>query len=193
MPKLTFRYGTMNSAKTANLLMMAFNLRSKGRDVFLVKPSVDTRGGMMYITSRALESIKADLILKPKDVPKINTKNIDCILVDECQFLTATQVDSFRQLSLDVPVICYGLRTDFRTRLFEGSSRLFEIADTIEEIKTNCTVCTAKATINAKYINIDEHKIIVRDGNNIIDIGSEDKYQSMCWKCWSTMVLEDGS
>tara|TARA_Y100000389_G_C17425618_1_gene499352 strand:- start:804 stop:1334 length:531 start_codon:yes stop_codon:yes gene_type:complete len=174
----------MNSSKTSNLIMTAHNYRSLGKEVLLIKPFIDSRSEQ--INSRAIGDINADIILYPDTV--INSKaigGIDCILVDECQFLSENNVDNLRKLSLVVPVICYGLRTDYKTKLFTGSKRLMELADTIEEIKTICVECiNKKAIINAKFSKVENIKTIIYDGDDTPDFGYEEKYQAMCWKCW---------
>lgn len=191
MTKLIFRYGTMNSSKTANLLMIAHNFMSQNKNVFLIKPDCDTRFGNDIIKSRAFDtSFKVDLIMT-KEISDINIylekyDNLQCILVDECQFLSVDNINAFRKINLNISIICYGLRTDYKTNLFEGSKRLLEIADEIEEIKTVCVNCSKKAIINSKYyIDKNTNKFIIKEGTNDIDLGSEDKYQSLCWNCWN--------
>ena len=184
MPKLYFRYGTMNSSKTSNLIMTAYNYKSLGKDVWIVKPFIDSRSEQ--INSRAIGDVEVDIILDHDTIINDIPVNINCILVDECQFLSESNVDNLRKLSLTVPVICYGLRTDYKTKLFPGSKRLMEIADSIEEIKTICVECIdRKAIVNAKFINIENIKTIIYDGENTPDLGREEKYQAMCWKCWN--------
>jgi len=188
MPKLYFRYGTMNSSKTANLLMVAHNYKSQGKTVTLIKPDIDTRTDVNMICSRAGFSMIADVVATPTtnllETQQIHTP--DCILVDECQFLTPEQIEQLRELTKFVPVICYGLRGDYKTRLFPGSQRLMELADNIEEVKTICVECGKKSIINAKFcVNEREEKMIVREGSSEPDIGSEEKYQAMCWSCYS--------
>jgi len=188
MPKLYFRHGTMNSSKTANLLMVSHNYRSQGKKVILIKPAIDTRFGKNTIDSRAVQGVQADMIITPQTAEFSIPEDTHCVLVDEAQFLSEKNVKGLRELTLNVPVICYGLRTDYRTRLFPGSKRLLELADTIEEIKTVCVQCDRKATINAKfYLEFypEHRKVIVRDGSEEPDLGTEDKYQPMCWKCWN--------
>jgi thymidine kinase len=183
MPKLYFRYGTMNAAKTANLLMVNYKYTSQNKKTLLIKPYVDTRFGHNIIKSRALTTeINADITLKhDDDLSYLKPDDISCILVDECQFLSTKNIDDLRALTQYCPVICYGLKTDFKSHLFEGSKRLLEIADTIEEIKSICSkCCTNKSTINAKFVN----NKIIKTGTEIIDIGAEDKYISLCWNCW---------
>lgn len=187
MPKLYFRYGTMNSSKTANLLMVAHNYKSQGKKVVLVKPDIDTRTNVNVIASRAGMSMFADVVATP-ETELINIHEIynsDCVLVDECQFLTPKQIEQLREISLLVPVICYGLRSDYKTYLFPGSKRLMELADNIEEVKMICIECGKKSLINAKFsLNERGEKIIVREGSSEPDIGAEEKYQPMCWSCF---------
>jgi thymidine kinase len=186
MPQLYFRHGTMNSSKTANLLMVAHNYTTQGKKVLLVKPSVDTRFGDKMIRSRAMEGTKADLILTAdcKKIPPFFISDVSCVLVDEAQFLSPDNVEALRELTTNVPVICYGLRTDYQSKLFPGSKRLLEIADKIEEIKTICTRCDRKAIINAKFDVSEGRRRIVYNGSNQPELGAEEKYQPMCWNCW---------
>lgn len=187
MPKLYFRYGTMNSSKTANLLMIANYYLTQGKTVFLIKPSIDNRTSIDKISSRAGISMVSDVVTDQQtnllDIQQI--RMVDCILVDECQFLTPLQIEQLRELTRYTPVICYGLRTDYKTRLFPGSRRLMELADNIEEVKTICVQCRKKSIINAKFlINEKEQKVIIREGSSEPDIGAEEKYQPMCFFCW---------
>jgi len=178
----------MNSSKSANLLMVAWNYRLQCRKVLLVKPRADERFGVNVIRSRAMGSgVEADLVIDENwSGEKVETDGLSCILVDEAQFLSEKNIDAFRQLSKKVPVICYGLRTDYRTRLFEGSKRLFEVADVLEEIKNVCVNCEKKAIINAKFYKKENgDKVIMQDGSAEVDLGSEEKYQPMCWNCFS--------
>ena len=186
MPKLYFRHGTMNSSKTANLLMVAHNYRAQNKKVILMKPSIDVRFGENTITSRAVEGMEADIIIDPNDsVFNIDLDNVHCILVDEAQFLSENNVEGLRELTRYTPVMCYGLRTDYRSKLFPGSKRLLELADSIEEIKTICVKCSNKAIINAKfYYSEYNQKIILRDGDGAVELGAEERYQPMCWSCW---------
>lgn len=187
MPKLYFRYGTMMSSKSANLLMVAHNYKLQGKNILLIKPSVDTRSEGDLIESRCGLSQHADIVLSPEDIDInhitiVTLAYIDAILVDEAQFLKKEQVNRLRKYSNYVPVLCYGLRTDYKGELFEGSKRLMELADTIEEIKTTCFVCNKKAIINAKH---NKGKII-KSGDSEIEVGAEDKYVCMCYECWSS-------
>jgi thymidine kinase len=172
--------------------MVTHNYRSQGKDVLVLKPSIDRRTEEVY--SRAISSIPVDKIIIPDSIQPIfdddfDLENIHCILVDECQWLSESNVDELKLISTTkVPVICYGLKTDYRSRLFVGSKRLIEIADSIEEIKNICINCNKKAIINAKFY-IDEcgNKRILYDGSDQPDLGSEEKYQAMCWKCWKSV------
>ncbi len=189
MPKLYFRYGTMNSSKTANLLMVAHNYRTQGKTAILIKPQIDTRNGLETIKSRAFShKVDVDIILNPDmNEIKIGEHVVpDCILVDEAQFLSVENVNALRNLPYDIPIMCYGLRTDYRSKLFEGAKRLMEIADSIEEIKTVCVHCNKKAIINAKFYTDSQsrEKVILHDGCDKIDLGAEEKYIPLCWNCW---------
>lgn len=184
----------MNSSKTANLLMVAHNYISQNRKVLLIKPQCDTRWGTEgetynLISSRVGTSMKADIVLTP-DVTNISAFLVDvsCVLVDEAQFLSTDNINMLRNIAMTIPVMCWGLRTDYTTKLFEGSKRLMEVADSIQEVKTICVGCERKSIVNVKF-TIDqeaEGKIIVKnnDSKNQVDLGSEDKYQPMCWQCW---------
>lgn len=196
MPKLYFRYGTMNSSKTANLLMVAHNYTSTDRKVILAKPSCDVRFDPHEITSRAFTtSSRADILITP-DMDVIDLDVVPgavCMLVDEAQFLSRVNVDALREVSRTIPVICYGLRTDYLTRLFTGSKRLMEVADNIEEIKTVCSLCEKKAVVNAKYyIDYTTGKCeIMSDGPSELDLGGEDKYKAMCWDCYQIEIEKE--
>lgn len=182
MAKLYFRYGTMGSAKTLNLLAVAHNYEQQHKAVRILKPEVDTRFGEKTVHSRAGLSREADIIVKPEDdiLDRI-PRNLACLLVDEAQFLSARVVDQLREVAtfLKIPVICYGLRTNFKGQLFEGSKRLVELADSLEEIKTTCAYCTKKATMNLKFAakgeGSDPHEV---------EMGAEDKYMPACYPCY---------
>lgn len=185
MAKLYFRYGAMSSSKTANLLMVAHNYKSQGKKVLLIKPIIDNRFGKSLIKSRCGLESEADYLLEKDDndfkiIDGECLNTIDAILVDEAQFLTEKQVNALREISYAIPVLCYGLRTDYKTNLFEGSKRLMEIADSIEEIKTTCYFCNKKAIINFKHHNGK----IIKSGNDDIDLGDEGKYLCACYECW---------
>lgn len=184
MHKLYFKYGTMNCSKTSLLMMNAFNLRSQGKKIIIIKPILDTRTPDLY--SRALGNMKVDHVLK-QETDFISTglnSKIDCVFVDEAQFLSYNNVVALRTLTEECPVICYGLKTNYMNELFEGSKALLEMADSCEEIKTVCSNlnCTNRATINAR---IGCNNEVIVDGNEI-DIGTEDKYKVMCFQCWNT-------
>lgn len=187
MAKLYFRYGAMCSAKTMNLLAVAHNYITQGKKVLLFKPKIDTRFGDSKITSRSglsMDSMQIDSVSELNlfmDTLAPDKKSVDCILVDECQFLSKEIVDEFRLITItkEIPVICFGLRTDFKTNMFPGSKRLLELADSIEEIKTTCVHCNKKALFNMRVLN----GVPVVEGNQI-ELGSEDKYESVCASCW---------
>lgn len=188
MAKLYFRYGTMGSAKTLNLLAVAHNYQQQARKVLLIKPSLDDRFGAEEIQSRAGLVKKADILLeKDNKVPANEIIGTDCILVDEVQFLTPEQIDQLREISLlsNIPVICYGLRTDFKSNLFPGSQRLLELADSIEEIKTTCSFCTKKAIFNMKFVG---GKATLAGPQ--VDLGAEEKYLAACGKCYYEKLKE---
>lgn len=194
MPKLYFRYGTMGSSKTANLLMVAHNYTNNHKKkILVVKPSIDTRSGE-YIESRAIEKpLKADIIIHEEvDDLSIDTSGYSLVLVDEAQFLSKRNVDALRKITRYIPVICYGLRTDYKTQLFPGSKRLMEIADSIEEIKTSCSECDKKAIVTGKFIwedkNITSYPTIVRNGSDSPEIGWDEQYHSLCWFCWNDYI-----
>ena len=159
MNKLYFRYGVMGSSKTAEALMCRFNYIQKGFNVLLLKPSIDNRfeAETPQVISRI--GIKADCIKFDKTQSIItlfeaenSKKKIDVIIVDECQFATTRQIEELRRIAYDIPVLCYGLLTNFKTELFEGSKRLVELADSLQEVKTICT-CGRKASVNARLID----------------------------------------
>src|SRR3990167_2023761 len=146
----------MDSAKSLNLLAVAHNYRKQGKRILLMKPRLDTRFGAATISSRAGLQAEADVVgdedtqLDPRDFA-----NLDCVLVDEAQLLPPAVIEDLRRITVDpgVPVICYGLRTDFRTRLFPGAQRLMELAEGIEEIKVTCQYCKKKAICNLRFVN----------------------------------------
>jgi len=175
----------MNASKSANLLMIAHNYETQGKKVLILKPEIDTRSSNK-VSSRVGIERDADLLInKSTSLLDLNLHEIHCILVDESQFLSPKHIDELRTLTKSTPVICYGLKTDYRTKLFPGSQRLLELADSIEEIKTICVVCNKKSIINAKFQVQNDEKNIIIDGSELPDIGAEEKYQSMCWWCWS--------
>lgn len=185
--KLYFYYGAMGASKTANALMTRFNFEDKGKKVALMKPSIDTRDGDDIIKSRAGLSAKCILIHPGQTIREALPQSpayYDNIIVDEAQFLTRAQVDELREIvDSGTMVMCYGLRADFRTELFEGSKRLFELADKIIEIVTMCK-CGRKATMNARYR--DGH--IIYDGDQIL-LGADDSYVAMCHRCYCKGIV----
>lgn len=189
MAKLYFRYGTVGSAKTMNLLAVAHNYRQQNKKVLIVKPGIDTRFGSHQVRSRAGLEQEADIILHPgqvMDMSGMQNENarIDCVLVDECQFMEPEVIDQFRLISVsqNIPVICYGLRTDFRRNLFAGSRRLLELADSIEEVKTTCAFCNRKAIYNLKMV--DGVAVSPTADSPVIDLGCEEKYLPGCASCY---------
>lgn len=185
MAKLYFKFGAMGCSKTAQALITKFNYEERGMKVLLLKPSVDDRDGATIVKSRIGLQEEAITVSSDVDLYKTYVENYkeDCnvIIVDECQFLTPEQVDELGQIVIDfnVPVLCFGLATDFTTHLFPGSRRLFEIAESISEIKSVCK-CGAKATVNAR---LDDHGNIVSTGEQVC-IGGNDRYVAMCRRCW---------
>lgn len=182
MAKLYFRHGTVGSAKTLNLLAVAHNYRDQGKKVLLMKPEMDTRFGKEKIKSRSGLEMEADVLIQNIDsVRKIDYQGVDCILVDEAQFLSAGVIEEFRRITMDfgIPVLCYGLRTDFKSYLFEGSRRLMELADSIEEVKATCHYCDRKSIMNLKHVNGRS----TNEGPSV-DLGAEEKYFPTCYKCY---------
>lgn len=178
MAKLYFRYGTMGSAKTLNLLAVAHNYAQQNKKVVLMKPKLDERFGAQVIQSRAGLSKNADVLLEPEtQLNPEDFRGVDCILVDEAQFLSRSVVDQLREITQtqNIPIICYGLRTDFRSHLFEGSKRLIEVSDAIEEVKTTCAFCNKKAIFNLKRVN---GKAVI--GGPVVDLGADEKYYPVC-------------
>jgi thymidine kinase len=177
--KLYFRYGTMDSAKSMNLLAVAHNYRKQGKRVMLLKPALDTRFGAAKISSRSGLEADADLLvnaettLDPRDFV-----GVDCLLVDEAQFLSPQVIEDLRRITVDpgVPVICYGLRTDFRTKLFPGAQRLMELADGIEEVKVTCQYCSKKAICNLRFVNGSP---TIRGPQ--VQLGADESYAPVCW------------
>ena len=184
MAKLYFKYGAMGSSKTAQALITKFNYEERGMRVWLIKPALDDRDGAIYIKSRIGLSAECTPI-KPEDsIEELFAReeyHADVIIADECQFFTPENVDQLRRIVdvQNVPVLCFGLRTDFLTKLFPGSMRLFEVADSIAEIKTICS-CGRKATVNAR---IDENGNIVTKGSQVM-LGGNDSYIAMCHGCY---------
>jgi len=191
MAKLYFKYGAMGSSKTAQALITKYNYEENGLKVWLIKPSADVRDGVDILRSRIGLEAKVQVISPQEDVYAIfrdTRSDCDVIIVDECQFMTPAQIDQLREIANDyeIPVMCFGLRTDFLTKLFPGSLRLLEVADTIQEIKTICD-CGNKATVNAR-IDGDGH--IVTQGAQV-QLGGNDSYIAMCHRCWLRGIREN--
>lgn len=198
MAKLKFVWGSMSSGKTLKLISTAYNLEENGIQIMVLKPSLDTRDGEGIIRTRAGLERKCVMIDKDVDLYKaIKTyRNVlatqfeilKWVLIDECQFLTEEQVDQLSDVVdlLGINVMCFGLRTDFQTKLFEGSKRLFEIADDLEEIKSSCACGEKKTSINARF---DENGEIVTEGNQIM-VGGNEKYKAICRLCWKDKLNE---
>ena len=189
MAKLYFKYGAMGSSKSAQALITKFNYEEKGMSVWLIKPSVDTRDGADVIRSRIGLMAHARIITPEQDIiaEYRAAGRHDVIISDEAQFFTPAQIDQLRTLvdEEDLPVLCFGLRTDFLTHFFPGALRLMELADSITEIKTVCA-CGRKATVNAR---IDGSGRIVTEGAQVL-LGGNDSYVAMCHKCWKKKIRE---
>lgn len=189
MAKLYFKYGSMGSSKTAQALITKYNYEENGMRVWLVKPSADCRDGAVILRSRVGLEAPAEVIAPETDLRDVfaRREKTDVIIVDECQFMTAEQIDQLRDIVdvHNIPVLCFGLRTDFQSKLFDGSRRLFEVADTITEIKAICD-CGAKATTNAR---IDGEGYVVTQGAQLL-LGGNDRYIAMCHKCWIRSIRE---
>ena len=189
MAKLYFKYGAMGSSKTAQALITRFNYMELGMSVWLIKPSVDTRDGADVIKSRIGLEARAQVITPEQDIIDEYQKQPghDVIIADEAQFFTPAQIDQLRQLvdEEDIPVLCFGLRTDFLTHFFPGAQRLMELADSLTEIKTVCA-CGRKATVNAR---IDASGRIITQGDQVF-LGGNDSYVAMCHKCWKQRISE---
>ena len=187
MAKLYFKYGAMGSSKTAQALITKFNYEERGMKVWLIKPALDDRNGVTKVHSRI--GIQADAFVVSPEIDLVREyeaqEGIHAIIADECQFFTSEQIDQLRRIVdvYDVPVLCFGLRTDFMTNLFDGSRRLFEVADSITEIKTICT-CGKKAIVNAR---IDGDDRVLVEGGQIL-IGGNDAYVAMCHSCWKNAI-----
>ena len=190
MAKLYFKYGAMGSSKTAQALITKYNYEENDLNVWLIKPSADTRDGADILRSRIGLQAQVEVIPPQTDVygrfQQTRQGHCDVIIVDECQFMTAPQIDQLRAIVNDynVPVLCFGLRTDFQTKLFPGSRRLMELADCIEEIKTMCD-CGAKATVNARI----NDGYIVTEGAQVV-LGGNDCYIAMCHRCYVNGIRE---
>ena len=190
MAILYFNYGAMGSSKTAQALITKYNYEENDLRVWLIKPSADTRDGAETLRSRIGLEAQVEVIAPEVDIYARflggKARRSDVIIVDECQFMTEKQIDQLRTIvdEHNIPVMCFGLRTDFQTRLFPGSRRLMEVADTIQEIKTICD-CGAKATVNARI----NDGYIVTEGAQVV-LGGNDSYIAMCHKCYIRGIRE---
>lgn len=198
MAKLYFKFGAMGSSKTAQALMTKFNYEEKGKTVWLIKPSTDTRddkrdenGELVTVVKSRIglyapaEAVRGSDSIKELYERATRDKTVDAVICDESQFFTEEQINDLKDIAdiNDVPVLCFGLRADFLTKLFPGSKRLFEIADSITEIKSICR-CGRKATVNARF---DDDGEIITEGDQIC-IGGNDRYDGMCYKCYRALI-----
>lgn len=187
MSKLYFRYGAMNCGKTTNLLQVAHNYEERGMNVVLLKPAIDTKANSK-VSSRIGVEREVDHLIMPDEKLKgylmLIKDKVSCVIVDEAQFLSEGQVDELFVFSkmTDIPVICYGLRADFRSELFPGSKKLFELADSIEELYTICR-CGKKARFNARIVN-GEFTLM----GDQVAIDGDVQYESLCGKCYLRKV-----
>ena len=190
MAKLYFKYGAMGSSKSAQALITQFNYEELGMSVWLIKPGTDTRDGVDVIRSRIGLEAKAQVIAPEEDIVAAYREAgaHDVIIADEAQFFTPEQIEGLRTLvdEDDLPVLCFGLRTDFLTHFFPGAQRLMELADSLTEIKTVCA-CGRKATVNAR---IDENGHIVTEGSQVL-LGGNDRYVAMCHRCWKERIKRE--
>ena len=190
MAKLYFKYGAMGSSKTAQALIAKYNYEENEMSVWLIKPSADTRDGVDVLRSRIGLEARVEIITPEMDIVsrfELTRKGkCDVIIVDECQFMSEKHIDDLRFIvdEYNVPVLAFGLRTDFQCHLFPGSRRLMEVADTIQEIKAICD-CGAKATVNARI----NEGYIVTEGAQVV-LGGNDSYIAMCHKCWVRGIRE---
>ncbi len=184
MAKLYYRYGAMGSSKTANAIMVQYNYTERHQRVLMVKPRLDTRDGERTVMSRC--GLQAECVFM-EELPEMDVSAYDCVIVDEAQFLTKAQVQLLVHIvdDLGVPVIAYGLRTDFQGNFFEGSLWLMAWADTIEEVKTICW-CGKKAICNARVVNGQ----VIKEGDQIL-LGGSSQYVSLCRKHWQSGELGD--
>ena len=191
MAKLYFKYGAMGSSKTAQALITKYNYEENDMKVWLIKPSADTRDGVSKLRSRigleaTVEVMTPDMNIYDR-FRETRAGNCTAVIADEAQFFTEKQIDELRAIvdDFNIAVLCFGLRTDFQTRLFPGSRRLMEVADAIQEIKTMCD-CGTKATVNAR---IDGEGHIVTEGAQVV-LGGNDSYIAMCHRCYIRGIRE---
>ena len=194
MAKLYFKYGVMGSSKSAQALMCKFNYEERGFNVLLMKSDIDVRDleeDEIVVKSRIGLSAKCETFSNKTNLFKfIKSKNFltnNCVvIVDEAQFLTKKQVEQLKEVSNYVPVLCYGLLTNFKTELFEGSKRLVEISDSLQELKSICR-CGKKANVNARF---DSNGKLVTDGDEIV-LGSNGTYEALCFDCYNELKNND--
>ena len=193
MAKLYFKYGAMKSGKTTDIIKTYYNYVEKGMEIIIIKPGDDLKAGE-NIQCRSGAELKCDYVVS-KDVniyyliaDRLLEHNLDCILVDEAQFLTVEQVDELSDVvdNLGVPVLCYGLRADAFTKAFPGSLRLFEIADVFEELKAVCK-CGSKANFNLRLNKIDDEFVPVFSGEQVSIDGIDAEYDSVCRPCYKKL------
>ncbi|MCT4585588.1 MAG: thymidine kinase [Peptostreptococcaceae bacterium] len=187
MAKLYFRYGAMNCGKSTALMQVAFNYKERGMNVLIIKPNIDTKGNSSVISRLGIKEevdILVDETMDIREELKINynDKKINCLLVDEVQFMNEGQIDQLFEIAVkdNIPVICYGLRTDFLMNGFPGSKRLLLLAHSIEELKTICR-CGKKAVLNARKIN---DKFVFEGEQIAIDLENNVEYESLCASCY---------
>lgn len=190
MGKLYFRHGAMNSGKSTALLQVAYNYEERGQRVLIAKPAIDTKGDAQVVSRLGMVR-NVDFLVLPNENLREKLKlqgkgeKVDCLLLDEAQFLTAAQVDQAMEIAVldDIPVLAYGIRTDFLTHGFPGSIRLLEIAHSLEELKTICR-CGRKAMFNARLKNGQ----FVFDGDQVAIDGDEVTYESLCPSCYYSKI-----
>lgn len=190
MADLVFYYGAMGCSKTANALMTRFQYIDKGLKVWLIKPELDTRDDIQHedgsITAlvKSRVGISGEAVVIKANQQIIPPTDTDLIICDEAQFLTETQVDELKAITetYDIPVYCYGLRTDFRTKLFSGSKRLFELSSSVVQLESICS-CGKPAIINARFNSKGK---IVTAGSQI-EIGGDERYKALCYSCWKKL------
>ena len=191
MAKMYFRFGAMNCGKTTALLQVAYNYEEKGMKVLVIKSSVDKKGEKNIVSRLGLER-EVNLLISPTErvTANIDLENVYCILVDEVQFMTPEQVKELWIISKmkDIPVICYGLKTNFRGELFEGSKAVLEVADELEELSTICK-CGNKARFNARI----ENNEYISEGSEVAIDGIDAVYEPLCGKCYIEKVLKLGN
>ena len=188
MSKLYFRFGAMNCGKTTALLQVAHNYEEKGMKIVVVKSSIDKKGDKNIVSRLGIER-EVNLLVAPNEsiLDNINLANVSCILVDEAQFMTASQIKELWIIAKlkDIPVVCYGLKTNFKAELFEGSKAALELSDELEELATICT-CGRKAKFNARMINNE----FVFEGEEVAIDGIDAEYEPLCGTCYINKVLK---